>query len=79
MIQPKKQPAKKPIKITEETTLAAISRFPNAEKILAKHNLPCLHCPMARYESQDLKLGQVAEKYGIDKEKMLKELNEAIS
>ena len=37
-------------KITEDTTLAKILKYPEAEKILAKYNLPCLDCPFAKME-----------------------------
>lgn len=62
-------------KITEKTTLAEILKYPEAEKILAKHNLPCLSCPMAKFEIENLKIGDVCKMYGIDLEKLLKELN----
>ncbi len=73
-------------KITEKTTLAEILKYPEADpirkkfsngarKILAKHNLPCLSCPMAKFEIENLKIGDVCKMYGIDLEKLLKELN----
>ena len=63
-------------KITKNTTLAEILKLPGAEEILAKYNLPCLSCPLAKFEIGDLKIGQVCETYGIDIENLLKELNE---
>jgi len=65
-------------KITKDTTLVEILKNPEAEKILAKHNLPCLGCPMAKFEIENLKIGQVCELYGFDLEKLLKELNKTI-
>ncbi len=62
-------------KIIAKTTLAEILKYPEAEKILAKHNLPCLSCPMAKFEIENLKIGDVCKMYGIDLEKLLKELN----
>lgn len=64
------------LKITEDTTLAEVLKRPEAEKILAKHNLPCLQCPFAKIEAEKLKIGQVCQMYGIETEKLLKELNE---
>ena len=61
-------------KITENTTLAEILKLPGAEKILAKYNLPCLSCPMAKFEMEKLKIGQVCQMYGIETKKLLKEL-----
>jgi hybrid cluster-associated redox disulfide protein len=65
-------------KITKETSLAEILKDPELEKILMKYNFPCLTCPMAKFEIENLKLGQVCEIYGIDAEKLINELNEAI-
>jgi len=62
-------------KITKETTLAEILELPDSEEVLAKYNLPCLRCPMAKLEIDILKIGQVCEAYGIDLEKLLEELN----
>ncbi len=76
-------------KITKDTNLAEILELPGADhirkkfsnrarKILAKYNLPCLGCPMAKFEIQNLKLGEVCKMYRIDIEKVLRELNEKI-
>ncbi len=62
-------------KITKETILADILKHPKAEKILAKYNLPCLHCPMAAQEMEKLKIGEVCKMYNINLESLLKELN----
>jgi len=61
--------------ITKNTILSEVLKGKGAEEILAKYNLPCLTCPMAKFEIESLKLGQVCETYGIDIEKLLKELN----
>lgn len=65
--------------ITEDTVLAEILKDPELERVLSKHNLPCLHCPMASYEMGSLKIGEVARAYGIEVKALLKELNENIS
>jgi hybrid cluster-associated redox disulfide protein len=62
-------------KITKETNLAEILKNPELEKILMKYNFPCLSCPMAKFEFENLKIGQVCELYGIEAEKLIKELN----
>jgi hybrid cluster-associated redox disulfide protein len=63
------------MKITKDTTLVEILKNTEAEKILAKYNLPCLSCPYAQYEVEKLKIGQVCKMYNIDIEKLFKELN----
>jgi hybrid cluster-associated redox disulfide protein len=62
-------------KITKNTTIKKILKMKNGEEILMKYNLPCLSCPMAALEIDKLKIGQVAEMYGIDADKLIKELN----
>lgn len=66
---------KKIKKITQNDTLAVILKEDGAKKVLQKYNFPCLTCPMAKFEIENLKIGQVCEMYGIDLDKVLKELN----
>jgi len=66
-------------KITEDTTLAEILKYSEAEKILAKYNLPCLGCPFAKFEMENLKIGEVCKMYNIDLKNLLKELNKIYS
>lgn len=62
-------------KITENTILAEILKYPETKEILAKYNLPCLTCPMAVFEIGVLKIGEVCKMYNIDLESLLRELN----
>lgn len=64
------------LKITEDTTLAEILKLPEAKKILEKYNLPCLSCPFAKIEAEEMKIGQICQMYGIETKKLLKELDE---
>jgi len=64
-------------KITKDTTLAEILKNPELVKILVKYNLPCLGCPLAKMEMENLKIGQVCRMYGINVERLLEELNES--
>lgn len=66
------------MKFTKESILAEILERQGTEEILAKHNLPCLHCPISKFEAGSLKIGQVCEMYGLDSESLLKELNKKI-
>ncbi|MCX6764743.1 MAG: DUF1858 domain-containing protein [Candidatus Nealsonbacteria bacterium] len=65
-------------KITKETTLAEVLKQKGTEIILQKYNFPCLTCPMAKFEIENLKIGQVCEMYAIPLEKVLEELNKKI-
>lgn len=55
--------------------MAEILKNPKSAEILLKYNVPCLGCPMAKFEVANLKLGEVCKMYGIDLESLLKELN----
>jgi len=62
-------------KITKNTSLAEILKKPENKKILAKYNLPCLTCPFASMEMEDLKISKICEMYEIDINSLLKDLN----
>lgn len=62
-------------KIDQNMALRKILKIKGAKKILAKYNLPCLTCPMAKMELNQLKIGQVADIYKLDLKGILKELN----
>ncbi|MCG2690139.1 hypothetical protein L6252_02555 [Candidatus Parcubacteria bacterium] len=64
------------MKITNKTTLEKVLEIPKAEQILGKHKVPCLTCPMAKYEMAGLKIGDICQMYGIDEKELLKELNQ---
>ncbi|MFA5746922.1 MAG: disulfide oxidoreductase [Candidatus Paceibacterota bacterium] len=61
--------------MTAETTLAEALKKNGAEKIMAGYGLPCLTCPFAKMEMEQLKLGDICGQYGIDMENLLKDLN----
>ncbi|KKQ23271.1 MAG: hypothetical protein A3G45_00705 [Candidatus Staskawiczbacteria bacterium RIFCSPLOWO2_12_FULL_37_15] len=63
------------MKITDKTTLEKIMEKNGAEEILAKHGVPCVSCPMAKFEIEKLKIGEVCRMYGLNLKKILKELN----
>jgi len=63
-------------KYTEDSKLEEVLKTPETSAVIAKYELPCLHCAMAAYEAKILTLGQIAKSYGIDLDGMLKELNE---
>ncbi len=63
-------------KYTGDSKLEEVLKTPETSAVIAKYELPCLHCAMAAYEAKILTLGQIAKNYGIDLDGMLKELNE---
>ena len=62
-------------KITKKSTLAEILEIPGSESVLVKHKLPCVFCPMAKFEVNKLEIGRVCEIYGIEPKSLLEELN----
>lgn len=67
------------MKITKKTKLAKIIDEKKVAKILEKYEFPCISCPFARMEMEDLDLGSVCEMYGIDADSLIKELNEKMN
>ena len=61
--------------ITKETTLSEILKAPGKEEVLKSHGVPCVTCPYAKMEMDQLKLGEICKMYGIDLDKLLKDLN----
>ena len=66
------------MEVNEKTTLSNILKIDGAETMLAKYKLPCLHCPMAQAEMDDLKIGEVCKMYGIDAKSLLEDLNSIV-
>jgi hypothetical protein len=62
-------------KITSKTTLEKIINEKNGAKILMENGVPCLSCPMSQFEIDKLQIGEVCKMYGLNLEKILKELN----
>ncbi|GAH67136.1 unnamed protein product [marine sediment metagenome] len=63
-------------KYSEDTKLEEVLKTPETSAVIAKYELPCLHCAMAAYEAKILTLGMISKTYGIDLDGLLKELNE---
>lgn len=64
-------------KFNEETTLAELLANPKAIEIMAKYNLPCLSCPYAQFEMENLKIGEICKMYNIDIKALLTELSQS--
>ncbi len=64
--------------ITKDTVLGKILVINGVKEILEKFKFPCLDCPFVRMEMDKLKIGEVCEKYGINTNKLLEELNKNI-
>ena len=65
-------------KIKDNLTIKQILDIKGGEEILAKHNLPCLSCPMAAQEIGQLEIGVVAKAYSLNLEKILDDLNKLL-
>lgn len=62
-------------KFTQKSTLADILKAKRAEEVLAKHGVPCVSCPMAKFEIDKLQIGQVCKMYKLDFKAISKDLN----
>ncbi len=62
-------------KITIKTTLKKILESPKSEEVLIKYGVPCVSCPMAAFELEELEIGKVAKMYKLDLKSILEELN----
>ena len=61
--------------ITQKTTLEKIIKKKGGARVLAKNGVPCLSCPMAKFEIDKLEIGKVCKMYELNLKKILKELN----
>lgn len=68
--------SKNKLKITKDTLLAELLMYPELYETLYKLGVPCIACPLAGFEANFLTLEAVANTYGLDLEKLIKELNE---
>ncbi len=66
---------KKIIKINKNSLLTDIMKKPGAERILAEHGVPCLNCPHAALEMEELRIGEIAKIYRLNINKILGDLN----
>jgi hypothetical protein len=68
----------KPTEIKEETKLGEILENPRATEVLMRYGLPCLSCPFAAIEMDDLTLGVVTKRYDLPLTEILRDLNEGL-
>lgn len=59
----------------EETTLKEVLEFSGGEEALLKYKVPCLGCPMAQMEMEELTLKDICAAYRIDLKNLLIDLN----
>ena len=64
------------MKITKEMNIAeVVEKYPTTVEVFKKYNLFCFGCAAARFEN----LEAIAQEFGVDIEKFVKELNETIN
>jgi len=67
------------MKITKKTKLSKVIDEKKFAKILEKYEFPCISCPFARMEMENLDLGSICEMYDVDANSLIKELNEKLN
>ncbi|HQK63822.1 MAG TPA: hypothetical protein PLF16_01580 [Candidatus Staskawiczbacteria bacterium] len=65
------------MKITAKTTLDKIMELKNGPEILHKYGVPCMGCPMAKFEIDKLQIGQVCKVYNLPLKDILEDLNKS--
>lgn len=62
-------------KFTKKTKLEQVLARDETKEILLKHKVPCVTCPFAQAEMDQITLEAIGDMYGIDLEKLIKDLN----
>ncbi|HHE76830.1 MAG TPA: hypothetical protein ENL27_02520 [Candidatus Parcubacteria bacterium] len=62
-------------KFTGKTILAELLENPKTRKVLEEHNIPCVSCPFAQMEMDNLTIKEICGVYGISWKNLLKDLN----
>lgn len=57
----------------DSNIMEVVRRYPDAAEIFMKHGLPCVGCAAAQYE----KISDVVAEFGIDADKLIKEIEES--
>jgi len=63
------------MKITKDMTIAEALKYPGVADVLTRYGVACLGCPMMSLE----RIEDIARIHGIDIDRLLKELNDAIN
>ncbi len=59
----------------ENSTLKEALEAKNGREVLADNGVPCISCAMAAGEMDFLTIGEIADTYGLDKNKIIDDLN----
>ena len=62
-------------KITEETLLSELFEDEGAVRILNEYRMPCIACPFASLEMNDLSIGFASKMYNLDVQGLVSDLN----
>jgi len=66
------------MKVDRHTKLGKLMKMRGIEKILAKYNVPCISCPIAKQEMDFLELGYLCDIYGLKEKEMILEINNSL-
>ena len=61
--------------ITSKSSLKNVLAVKGVEEVLDKYQVPCLTCPMAAMEMDQLTIGQICEKYHIEENALIDDIN----
>jgi len=63
------------MKVDAHTKLGKLVKMKGMEKILVKHKVPCITCPMMKMEIDVLEIGKVCSMYGLNEKALLLDIN----
>ena len=66
------------MKVDEHTKLGKILKIRGMEKILTKFSVPCVSCPMAKMEIDNLEIGDVCNMYGLNTKELILDINKIL-
>lgn len=66
------------MKVTKKTKLGKLLKMKGMKKILTKYNVPCVSCPLADFEVDNLELGEVCKIYDLPEKEIILEINKIL-
>lgn len=66
------------MKVDKHTKLGKIIKLKGMAKILTKHRVPCVTCPIMKMEMDTLEIGRICSMYGLNEKELLLDINSVL-
>lgn len=66
------------MRVNKHTKLGKIMKLKGMKKILTKYRVPCVTCPLAKAEMDNLEIGYVCSMYGLNEKELILEINKTL-